>query len=95
MSYYFEKNMFTVIAGQKDHIPHKPAPDGVFLITDELKVKPEDCLFVGDTSVDMKTAKAAGMKAIGVSWGFRPVEELQESGADSIIYNPLELFSLL
>lgn len=94
-NFFFEDDLFSVISGQKDHIPHKPAPDGIYLITDELKVNCEKCLFVGDSSVDMKTAGAARMKAVGVSWGFRSTEELIENGADYIINEPGELLSLL
>ena len=95
VDYFFENSAFSIIAGQKDFIPHKPEPDGVHLIIEELKVKPENCLFVGDSSVDMKTAKASGTKAVGVSWGFRSKEELLENGADFIIDEPLDLLSLL
>lgn len=95
VSYYFDERQFVHISGQKDHIPHKPAPDGVHLILDQLKVSPESCLFVGDTPVDVKTAKASDMKSVGVSWGFRPAEELLENGADYIIDEPDQLLSLL
>lgn len=95
VSHYFDDTQFSAISGQKDHIPLKPAPDGVFVILEELKALPESCLFVGDTSVDMKTAKNAGMKAVGVSWGFRPVKELKENGADYIIDEPDQLLRLL
>lgn len=95
VAHYFDDSLFSSITGQKDHIPHKPSPDGAFLICEQFGVLPDKCIFVGDTSVDMETAKVAGMTAIGVSWGFRPVRELLESGADSIINKPEELLSLL
>jgi phosphoglycolate phosphatase len=95
MDFYFDDSLFFSIDGQQDHIPHKPAPDGVYTICEKLGVKPENCLFVGDTSVDMETAKISGMKAVGVSWGFRPVEELLENGADYIINHPSELLPLI
>ncbi len=94
-SYYFDETIFSSIAGQKDSVPHKPAPDGALIIAKELRLQPENCLFVGDSSVDMKTAKAAGMIAVGVSWGFRIREELLENGADYIIDSPEELLGLV
>jgi len=95
VSHYFDERQFVHISGQKEHIPHKPAPDGVYIILDQLNVSPESCLFVGDTPVDMKTADATGMKSVGVSWGFRPVQELKENGADYIIEDPDQLLPLL
>ncbi|MBI9099597.1 MAG: HAD family hydrolase [Spirochaetaceae bacterium] len=95
VAHYFDNTLFSVIAGQKEHLPHKPSPDGVFLILKELNVLRENCLFVGDSSVDMQTAVNGGLKAVGVSWGFRSVKELREYGADFIIDDPLELLFLL
>ncbi|MGL1890734.1 MAG: HAD family hydrolase [Spirochaetaceae bacterium] len=95
VDYYFKPETFLSVAGQKDSIPHKPAPDGAFNIVNELNVNVENTIFVGDSSVDMKTAKAAKMIAVGVSWGFRTTEELLKNGADHIINNPGQLLSLL
>jgi len=50
--------------------------------------------YVGDTKTDMQTAKAAGLTAIGVTWGFRDEAELKEHGADYIIHNPQELLKI-
>ena len=55
----------------------------------------EDFLYMVDTSVDMKTGKAAGMFTVGVLWGFRDRQELEENHADVIIERPAELLSLL
>lgn len=93
--HYFKEGLFAVIAGQKDDVPHKPAPDGALAIAGQLNLSPETCFFVGDTSVDMETAKNAGMTAVGVSWGFRTVDELRKHGADYIIDSPDQLFALL
>jgi phosphoglycolate phosphatase len=83
------------ILGSKDGIPRKPDPTGALFVCEELGVLPDEVLYVGDTSVDMNTATAAGMFSVGVSWGFRTKEELLKSGAKAIIDKPLELLNLL
>ena len=52
-------------------------------------------MYVGDTSVDILTAKNAGLKSVGVLWGFRDRDELIQSGADAIIQKPDELINFL
>ena len=55
-----------------------------------------ELIYLGDTNVDMMTGKNAGAKlTVGVSWGFRPVSELIESGADVIVDNPIEILDLI
>lgn len=87
----FGKGYFDYIQGQQDNINRKPAPDGAFIVMDKLQVKPEECVYVGDTSVDMKTGKAAGIFTVGVTWGFRDRKELEENQADAIVDKPDEL----
>lgn len=88
---YFTDVPFQYIAGQQQGIAKKPDPAGVWLALDNMKVYSGDTLFVGDTSVDMQTATNSGMVAAGVSWGFRPVEELLQHGAEIIIDHPQEI----
>ena len=85
---------FADIRGEREGVPKKPDPTAALDIAQRLRVKPEETLFVGDTPVDMRTAHAAGMRAIGVSWGFRRKEELHEAGASFVINSPLQLLSL-
>lgn len=87
----FGQGYFDYIQGQQDNVNRKPAPDGAFILMDELQVKPEECVYVGDTSVDMKTGKAAGIFTVGVTWGFRDRAELVENHADGIVDKPDEL----
>lgn len=84
-----------VVLGQSDEWPRKPDPAGALEIARRLGVSSCDCLYVGDTKTDMQTAVGAGMFPVGVSWGFRAVEELREHGAAVIIDEPLELLKLL
>lgn len=76
-------------------VPKKPDPAGALEIAQILKVQPSECLYLGDTAVDMKTANAAGMYAVGVLWGFRKADELLENGAKILISEPQELLDIL
>lgn len=87
----FGKNCFDVIQGQKENVPIKPSPEGVFRIMEQFEMTAEDMLYLGDTATDMKTGKNAGIFTIGALWGFRERRELEEGGADAIIGYPLEL----
>lgn len=86
---------FEAILGAKENLPRKPDPTGALFLSKELGVPSAETLYVGDTSVDMMTAIAAGMFPVGVSWGFRTREELLENGAKVVIDDPKELLSLL
>ncbi|MDR1368920.1 MAG: HAD family hydrolase [Dysgonamonadaceae bacterium] len=82
---------FEIILGATEHFPRKPNPESALHILKKINVSPENVLYPGDTNVDMQTARAAGLFAIGVTWGFRTKDELLENGACAIIDNPLEL----
>ena len=86
---------FEIVLGQKEDIPKKPAPDGALLIARQLGLSPGAIIYLGDTPVDMETARLAGMLPLGVSWGFRPPTELQQAGAKAILHQPLELLDFL
>lgn len=92
---FFGDDLFDYVQGQKEGIPRKPDPTGVFRIVEKSGSKKEECLYIGDSDVDMHTGKNAGMKAVGVSWGFRSRNVLEESGADVIIDRPSELLDLV
>jgi phosphoglycolate phosphatase len=86
---------FRAVVGQREGVPRKPDPASTLEIAEGLGVDPASCLFVGDTVVDMQTARNAGMVPVGVSWGFQPVEALQEAGARAIIERPSDLLDLI
>lgn len=90
----FGKGFFDCIRGQKKGYPLKPEPDGALVIARELSVKPEECLYVGDTWTDMQTGNNAGMVTVGVLWGFRDRKELEDNGAWYIIEHPKDLVEL-
>lgn len=82
---------FDSVRGALPGVPLKPDPASALSIAGELGVEPAACIFLGDTSVDMNTARAAGMFPVGALWGFRAAEELRESGAAALIASPLDL----
>ena len=86
---------FEPILGARPGVPVKPDPQAALEIAGQLVVPPHEILYLGDTATDMRTANAAGMMAIGVAWGFRPIEELQQHGAQRIIHYPTDLLPLL
>lgn len=89
----FPKDMFVSVIGDCKDMPRKPDPKKVLFIAAKMGVKPADVAYFGDTSVDMDTANNAGMLPIGVTWGFRPQEELVAHGAKILLDTPMELFS--
>lgn len=86
---------FDLVFGERQGIPKKPDPAGALEIAEALGIPPEECLYLGDTGVDMKTAVSAGMYPLGVLWGFRKAEELVENGARILIADPVTLLDLL
>ncbi|MCJ7486667.1 MAG: HAD family hydrolase, partial [Candidatus Aminicenantes bacterium] len=86
---------FDLVRGATPAVPLKPDPAAALAIAVELRVEPPACIFLGDTSVDMKTAAAAGMFAVGALWGFRTADELLTSGAAALVSSPRELLGLL
>ncbi len=74
----------TTAIGESAQTAPKPAPDTVFKAMQELQVTPEQCVYVGDSDVDIVTAKNAGIPCISVSWGFRTRQFLAEHGAVTI-----------
>jgi phosphoglycolate phosphatase len=95
VSRVFARWPFEAVLGQVDGRPLKPEPDGALQLTRAMNVEPAAWLYVGDTSVDMQTASAAGMTSVGVLWGFRDEAELLDSGAKHIIAHPRELLDLV
>jgi phosphoglycolate phosphatase len=91
----FADDPFEFVRGALDGVPLKPDPTAALEIASKLGVRPGQAIFVGDTPVDMKTGRNAGMRTVGVTWGFRDAGELLEAGADHIIETPMELLEVL
>ena len=91
---YFSDGTISMALGQT-HLPVKPDIAGLKLIMDELGVTSDECVFVGDSGVDLATARNADMDCVCVSWGFVGREGLEAKGADCIIDHPSELLKLI
>jgi len=79
---------FAKVLGQRDVIPHKPHPAGALQIATALGTAPENCVIIGDSTIDMETASNAGMKAIAVAWGYHDRTRLLAAGATRILEHP-------
>lgn len=90
----FSKNL-DFCQGQVDHIPVKPNPHFVLEAIKKYQFKKEDCVYIGDSDVDIYTGKNAGVKTIGVTWGNRTREELENAGADIIVDDVIVLGQVL
>lgn len=77
--------VFSVYHGESEVIPRKPDPTGLLMTLEELGVEPSRAAYVGDSHVDMVTARNAGCFALGVAWGYQTKEDLEEGGADVIV----------
>ena len=81
--------------GQRDDLPPKPAPDLVFRALETLGEDAADAVYVGDSEVDVATARNAGLPLAAVSWGFRGRQALAESGAADIVDTAEQLLAKL
>jgi len=83
----FGEKLIDVCFGAREGVPLKPDPAAVFEVMEILGVAPQECLYIGDTAVDMTTGKNAGIFTIGVLWGFRDRKEIESAGADMVTDN--------
>lgn len=91
----FGEDVFDCVQGQKEGIARKPDPDGIYRLLEEMQAGREECLYVGDSEVDVETGRNAGVRMVGVSWGFRSREVLRAAGAGTIIDSPEELMQFV
>lgn len=79
---HFFGDKVDLIVGQRDEVAKKPAPDGVLEILHYFGLSQREAILIGDSDVDVLTAKNAGLRCLGVCWGFRGRTELVQAGAD-------------
>lgn len=86
-------NTFCWVHGERAGIPRKPQPDGLQNCLDELQLHPDEAIYVGDSVTDIDAARSAGMRAIGVSWGYQDSRALLEHGASYLAKSPCDLLT--
>lgn len=89
----YGKNTFDYIMGAIDSVAKKPAPDMPAKILQALNVSADECVWIGDSNVDIESAENIGCKSIAVTWGFRPIDELRKAHPDVILNNPKEILN--
>lgn len=95
ISHFFPDIPFAAVQGARPDIPLKPSPVPLLRIIEKFAWNPAECLYIGDSDVDIITGKAAGLKTAGVSWGFRGRKELEKERPDFIFDTPGELLEAL
>lgn len=86
---------FIRVAGALPGQPKKPDPAVARALCEAMRLSPHNVVYLGDSDVDMMMANRAGLYAVGVTWGFRPAQELLDHGARKLIHHPCELSALL
>lgn len=94
IGHYFPGFPWVAVEGQKENVPVKPDPSIVFEILGKYPVAKADVLYVGDSGIDMETARRACVESVGVTWGFRPATELMEHLAEHLADNTSQLLRL-
>lgn len=92
--HFFGNDLFSIVLGQRENVPVKPDPTIVYDILAATGIPSSHTLYVGDSGVDMQTARNSGLTSIGVTWGFRSRQELEENGANYIIDHPEEILHI-
>lgn len=90
----FGAGYFDAVIGQGPYEP-KPAPDSTLAVLKQFGVEQSEAVFIGDSHIDMRTAKNSGIAAIGVAWGYRSESVLWDEGADAVAHDAEELFEIL
>lgn len=89
------EGLIDVAIGERKTIKLKPDPEMLILALEELGLKPDEVIYVGDTEVDLLTAKNASLKSVAVTWGFRSKKELLIHDPNYVIDNPLDLLEII
>lgn len=87
---YF-RGLIDAAVGQRDNIAKKPAPDSVNEVISELNSDKSECIYVGDSDVDIQTAENAELGCISVVWGYKDIDFLYKNGASVLVYSPEEI----
>lgn len=93
--HYFPQYPFEIIRGSLPGVGVKPDPAGANAIVEALGIPKDELLYAGDTSTDMDCARNAGIASIGVTWGFRPREELEAHQARWVVDDPSQILQIV
>ncbi|MDE6651988.1 MAG: HAD family hydrolase [Paramuribaculum sp.] len=94
IDHFFPDTRWAAVEGQKEGRHTKPDPSIVFEILSQHPTPKSEVLYVGDSGIDMETARRACVQSCGVTWGFRPVSELKENYADCIVDSPEDIYNI-
>ena len=94
VEHLFGKDVFDIIVGATDDLPKKPNVDMPKVILNKLELTADDCIWIGDSSVDIETAKNLGCESIAVTWGFRSAESLLKCSPDYVVDTPKEILKI-
>lgn len=92
---YFPDANWKAVLGNTPEMPRKPDPSIVFAALNECPTPKRDVLYVGDSGIDIETARRACVESVGVTWGFRPEIELRRAYADHIVTSPDEIMTIV
>lgn len=95
IAHYFPNIKFAAIRGEQPDCPKKPDPSVIFAVLNESPTPKSAVMMVGDSAVDMETARRACIESAGVTWGFRPVSELRSAFADHIVSSTEDILALV
>lgn len=88
---HYYPDVFDIVRGESPSTPRKPNPQGLRTMMQDFGVSPDETLYFGDSAGDMEVANAAGVRAVGVAWGYRPARQLEEAGAFAVLSDPSEI----
>lgn len=95
INHYFPDANWQAILGNTPGVPRKPDPSIVFAALNLCPTPKADVIYIGDSGVDMETARRACVESIGVTWGFRPAAELKAAYADHIVSDPDDILTII
>lgn len=95
MDLVFGKDYFSQVRGEQEGILRKPDPGMLLKMVEDFGLNKDEVMYFGDTNTDMQTGKSAGVITVGVTWGFRDLDELMQFSPEYIIHHPHEIVELV
>lgn len=95
VNHFFPNINFAIVRGQIKEFPVKPDPASLLDILKTLKYQKSEAVYIGDSDIDVQTAKNAGVECIGAVWGFRGLKELKNAKADFLALKPIDILQYL